>query len=886
MFPMSKKYEKLQKERLHRRKIMEKDVMVSSILTEEQLYTAHLTSRVGFTEEQVEAIRDEKGENTIDYGREKPIWLKFLSSFVNPFSMVLFAIVGISLFTDVILADHGEQDWITIIIILSLIAVAGLLEFWQEHKAYKEAKSLKNMVSAKTSVIREGAEKDINVSDVVPGDLVTLAAGDMIPADMRILQAKDLFINESALTGESEPIEKFSEIKGRAATVIETPNIAFMGTNVISGSAQGIVIATANDTYLGSIAHELTGTRAKSSFEKGIGSVSKFLLRLTLFMVPIILLINGLTKGDWIGSLIFACAVAVGLAPELLPMITTSTLAKGAMFMARQKVIVKNINSIPSFGGMSLLCTDKTGTLTEDEIILEKYLNIYGEEDMSVLTYAYLNSKFQTGLKSMIDVALIERATKDGYEKCADFYRVTDEIPWDFTRRRMSVVLSDGDDARTLITKGALEEMLKCCSQVVYKGEIVGLTDEAREQALKVADELNSEGLRLIAVAYKNDVEGVETFGVADESQMVLSGICAFLDPPKESAGEAVKALNDHGIEVKVLTGDNEKVTATVCGRVGIGASPDKIMMGAEVEPLTDDQLKEAMTEKNIFAKLSPVQKARVVRCFQELGHTVGFLGDGINDAPALRQADVGVSVDTGVDISKESADVILMEKDLMVLERGVLEGRKTFTNLLKYLRLAVSGNFGNIFAIIVSAVFLPFLPMLPVMILVQNLLADFAQIAIPFDKVDAEDLKSPKKFSIKSIARFTYIFGPVSSIFDVATFAILWFVFAYNAETLQSGFQTGWFLFGILSQITVFHFLRTKRMPFIQSRASLPLVLSTVAVGAAAVALPFTAFGAALGFAAPPVSYLGWLVGIIAVYAIITQMAKTIYIKIWKEWF
>lgn len=882
---MSKKYEKLQKERLAKRRALEKDIMMASILTEEQLYTANLTSPVGFTEEQVEDIRDEKGENIIDYGKEKPVWLKFLSAFVNPFSIVLFIIVGVSLFTDVVLAAPGERDWATIIIILALIAAAGLLEFRQEYKADRDAKSLKNMVSAKTSVIREGSEKDIKVSDVVPGDLIVLAAGDMIPTDMRILQAKDLFINESALTGESEPVEKFAEIKERAATVIETPNIAFMGTNVISGSAQGIAISTANDTYLGSIAHELTGTKAQTSFEKGIGSVSKFLLRLTLVMVPVILLINGLTKGDWLEALIFACAVAVGLAPELLPMITTSTLAKGAMFMAKEKVIVKNLNSIPSFGGMSLLCTDKTGTLTEDEIVLEKYLNIYGEEDMSVLTYAYLNSKFQTGLKSMIDVALIARAKKDGYEKCADFYRATDEIPWDFTRRRMSVVLSDEDNDRTLITKGALEEILKCCSQVVYRGEIVRLTDAAREQALKVADELNGEGLRLVAVAYKNDVEDVESFGVKDEDEMVLSGICAFLDPPKESAGEAIRALNEHGIEVKVLTGDNEKVTATVCERVGIGASPDKIMMGVEVEPLTDDQLKEAIQKKNIFAKLSPAQKARVVRCFQELGHTVGFLGDGINDAPALRQADIGVSVDTGVDISKESADVILMEKDLMVLERGVLEGRRTFANLLKYLRLAVSGNFGNIFAIIVSAVYLPFLPMLPVMILVQNLLADFAQITIPFDKVDSDDLKTPKKFDIKSIARFTYIFGPISSIFDVTVFIVLWFVFAYDTAGLQNGFQTGWFLFGILSQIIVFHFMRTKKIPFVQSRASFPLILSTVAVGAAALILPFTAFGAALGFAAPARGYLGWLFCIIAVYAIITQIAKTIYVKIWKEW-
>ncbi|MCL1912689.1 MAG: magnesium-translocating P-type ATPase [Eubacteriaceae bacterium] len=870
-------------ERINQRRQLERDIRTASVLNEDQLYTMHLTSQVGFTEEQVEELREDFGENIIQHEKEKPVWLKFILAFINPFSIVLFSIVGVSIITDVVYAKAGEKEWATVIIIMTIVVAAGLLEFWQEFKADREAKSLQNMVSAKASVIREGAEKDINVADVVPGDLIVLAAGDMIPADMRILQAKDLFISEAALTGESEPVEKYTQIRELSTAIEETSNVAFMGTNVVSGSAKGIVIATANDTYLGHIAHELSGTRAQTSFEKGIGSVSTLLLRITLIMVPVILLINGINDEDWMSALLFAMAVAVGVTPELLPMITTSTLAKGAMFMAKQKTIVKSLSSIQSFGAMDILCTDKTGTLTDDHIVLEKYLDPVGNEDMYVLRFAYLNSKYQTGLKNMIDLAIIDRAIKEGHEEWSEGYRVTDEIPWDFTRRRMSVVMTSEQGRRRLVTKGALEEMLKCCDKAYNGKSVVPLDGEMRKTVLEVSDTLNSEGMRVIAVATKNDVEDVEFFDVDNENAMTLIGFTAFLDPPKDSAKVAIEALNDHGVKVVVLTGDNEKVAATVCAKVGI--DPDRIMMGVDVEPLSDDQLKDVIEDISIFAKLTPPQKARVVRCFQEMDHTVGFLGDGINDAPALRQADVGISVDSAVDISKESADIILLEKDLMVLEQGMLEGRRTFANLLKYLRLAVSGNFGNIFSILVASLFMPFLPMLPVMILVQNLLSDISQIAIPFDRVDSLELKNPKKWDIKGIARFAYVFGPLSSVFDIATFGVLWFLFSYNTNELQTNFQTGWFLFGITSQVIIFMVLRTKRIPFVQSMPSTQLIMSAAIVCAVAIALPYTVFGDTLGFVPMPSSYILWLFGVIFAYAVVAQAAKMLYIKKFGDW-
>jgi len=644
-----------------------------------------------------------------------------------------------------------------------------------------------------------------------------------------------------------------------------------------------VVYATANQTYFGSIAKDLTGKRAESSFEKGVGSVSKLLLRFMFIMVPIIFLTNGFIKQDWIAALLFALSVAVGITPELLPVIMTSTLAKGAVTMSKHKTIVKNLASIQSFGAMDVLCTDKTGTLTEDKIILERYLDIHGNDDLRILRHAYLNSYFQTGLKNLIDLAIIERAEAEGKEFWDDNYKKVDEIPFDFTRRRMSVVLEDQNGKRQLITKGAVEEMLKCCSFVEYKGEILAINDTIRKEVLEISDNLNEQGLRAIAIAQKNNVHDVHTFNISDEQDMVLLGYVGFLDPPKESAKQAIKALNENGVRVVVLTGDNEKVARTVCKQVGLDT--EEYLMGDDVEALNDEQLAEKVETINLFAKLSPAQKARVVKMLQTQGHTVGYMGDGINDSLALHQSDVGISVDSGVDIAKESADIILLEKSLMVLEEGVIEGRKTFGNLLKYIKMTASSNFGNMFSVLIASIFLPFLPMIPIQILSQNLLYDFSQLTVPFDKMDKEYLKKPQKWNTKGIEKFMFWFGPLSSLFDILCFVILYFIFKADSIETQSIFQTGWFMVGLITQTLIVHLIRTAKIPFIESRASKPVIISTILVSLIGLILPYSFIGTMLGLTAMPLLFLPFLFGIIIVYALMVQGFKKYYIKRYGEW-
>jgi len=602
-----------------------------------------------------------------------------------------------------------------------------------------------------------------------------------------------------------------------------------------------------------------------------------------MIMVPVIFVINGITKQNWLDAFLFAMAVAVGITPELLPMILTSTLAKGAISMSKRKTIVKNLSSIQSFGAMDILCTDKTGTLTEDRIILEKYLGIRGQADMKVLRYAFLNSNFQTGMRNLMDIAIINRGKKEGSQDWLTDYNKVDEIPFDFNRRRMSVVLQHKSGKTQLITKGAVEEMLKISSYALYDGKAVKLDLDLEKEILQISDSLNEEGLRVIAVAIKNDLPEIGKFNVADESGMVLVGYVAFLDPPKESSKEAIDALSVHGVRVVVLTGDNDKVAANVCKKMGLEAG--RALLGTDIETMTDDQLKTAVEEINLFAKLSPTQKSRVVRVMQEKGHTVGFLGDGINDAPALRQADVGISVDTAVDIAKESADIILLEKSLMVLEEGVIEGRRTFGNIVKYIKMAASGNFGNMFSVLAASIFLPFLPMLPIQILAQNLLYDFSQIAIPFDVMDEEYIKKPQKWDAGGIAKFMYCMGPVSSLFDIITFLILYYIFRFNTMETAVHFQTGWFIVGLLTQTLIVHLIRTLKIPFIESRAAKPLLLSTLTVSAIGLILPYTFIGAALDMSAITVMYLPWVAGILLAYAVLVQIIKKHYIKHLGEW-
>jgi Mg2+-importing ATPase len=660
-----------------------------------------------------------------------------------------------------------------------------------------------------------------------------------------------------------------------------------MGTNVVSGTAIVVVGATGNSTYFGAVAKDIAGARPLTSFDKGISRVSWMLIRFLLVMTPLVLLINGITKGDWLESLLFAVSVAVGLTPEMLPMIVTTNLAKGAVVMARRKCIVKRLNAIQNFGAMDILCTDKTGTLTQNRVILERHLDIHGNEDTQVLEYAWINSFHQTGLKNLLDVAVLEYAEQNQVVEKLQHYRKIDEIPFDFLRRRMSVVVGNGDGRSLLVCKGAIEEILPLCrsanENAAAAGSIVDFTPEKRREVRRITRKLNQEGLRALAVAYKWLAAEDRTYSVADEKDLVLAGYVAFLDPPKDSAREAIAALKDYGVAVKIITGDNEVVTRKICKEVGLAI--ENTMLGKDVESLSDSQLAEAAEHTTIFAKMSPLQKSRVIRALQSKGHTVGYLGDGINDAAALKDADVGISVDTAVDIAKESADIILLEKSLLVLEEAVIEGRKTFANIIKYIKMTASSNFGNVFSVLIASIFLPFLPMLPIQLLVQNLLYDVSQVSIPWDDVDKDYLKQPRKWDAGGIARFMVFIGPISSIFDIVTFLLMWHVFGANIVEKQSLFQSGWFVVGLLTQTLIVHMIRTQHIPFIQSRAATPVILLTASIMAFGIYLPFSPLGDHLGMVTLPLSYFPWLAGILLSYCVLTQLVKRHYIHRFGQW-
>jgi Mg2+-importing ATPase len=869
---------KLQQKRNESKKNLENYAFLSM----EELYTSLSAAPGGLTSEQVEERQDEYGKNVITSGNKNTVLHRLREAVINPFNIVLFVISVITFFTDVIYSP--KPDYLTVGIILSLIILSSLVAFVQSERSNAAAEKLSKMISNKADVLRDGKQIEIPMSEIVPGDMVRLSAGDMIPADIRFLTTKDAFVAQAALTGESNPVEKFSQIHndpGDALTDLE--NIGFMGSNMVSGTATGIVLATNNDTYIGSMAKSLSGDRAMNSFERGVNSVSRLLINLMLIMVPIVLMINGFTKGDWGSALLFAITIAVGLTPEMLPVIMTSTLAKGAVSMSKHKVIVKTLGAIQTFGEMDILCTDKTGTLTEDRIVLEKYMNVVGEDDTRILRHAYLNSYFQTGLKNLLDLAIINRAKDQDLEGILSKYTRVDEIPFDFTRRRMSVVLEDNSGKRQLITKGAVEEIMAISTFAEIDGQIVPLTDEYRKRAMETYQRHNTDGLRMIAVAQKNRVPGIEVFSVADECEMVLIGFIGFLDPPKESAKAAISALKEHGVRTVVLTGDSEGVAVKVCGKVGVDNS--HYLTGKDVESMDDAALLEAVKTCDLFAKLSPSQKERVVKAFQTNGHTVGYMGDGINDAPPLHQADVGISVDSAVDIAKETADIILLKKDLMVLEEGVIEGRKTFGNIVKYIKMAASGNFGNMISVIVASIFLPFLPMLPVQILTQNLLCDFSQMGIPFDSVDKEYLMKPRKWETKSIKSFMAYMGPLSSVFDILCFAIMWKIIGANSMELAPLFQCGWFVFGTVSQVLVIHMIRTGKVPFLQSRPAKSLLISTAIVAVAALFIGFSDLAVGLDMMKLPLSFAPWLALVLAGYCLSTQLLKAVYIKKFGEW-
>lgn len=865
--------------------------------TEKEILTEYSVSDRGVSEAQAEILRDRYGKNVITYGKKNSAAKRLFSAFVNPFTVVLLVLAVISAFTDIIFADPSDRNYATVIIITAMVLISGVLRFVQETRSGNVADKLIGMIHTTACVERDGVKAEIPMEDIVCGDIVYLSAGDMIPADVRIIGAKDLFVSQSSLTGESEPVEKFASVVAEKGALTDTENMAFLGSNVISGSAKAIVVAVGNDTLIGAMAKNLDEKPPKTTFEKGVNSVSWVLIRFMLIMVPVVLFINGFTKGDWMQAALFAISVAVGLTPEMLPMIVTTSLAKGALAMSKKKVIIKNLNSIQNLGSIDILCTDKTGTLTQDKVVLEYHVNIDGKEDDRVLRHAFLNSYFQTGLKNLIDIAVISKQEELGAENLTENYTKVDEIPFDFERRRMSVVVKDKDSKTQMVTKGAVEEMLKCCAYAECSGEIRPLTPDVRRLVLKKSDELNEKGMRVIAVAQKTNPSPVGQFSTEDETDMVLIGFLAFLDPPKPTTKSAIEALRSYGVKVKILTGDNEKVTCAICKQVGLNVN--RILLGSELDDISDSELGKMAEEITVFAKLSPSQKARIITVLRDRGHSVGYMGDGINDAEAMKVSDVGISVDTAVDIAKESASVVLLEKDLTVLEHGVIEGRKTYANMIKYIKMTASSNFGNMLSVLAASAFLPFLPMASIHLILLNLIYDISCTAISWDNVDKEYLSVPRKWNASGISRFMLWIGPTSSVFDIACYLLMYFVICpmftgglvYSQLTDPSTkalyialFQTGWFVESMWSQTLVIHMIRTPKIPFVQSRASAPVTFLTFAGIAVVTLIPFTPIGTALELTALPGIYFAWLAAIVAGYMLLATVVKKLYVRRYGE--
>ena len=861
------------------------------------------TSLKGLDQEQVEENRDLYGENTITKGQEDSIFKKIYESIINPFTIILLVIAFISLVTNVWLAKPGQEDPTTSIIIVVLVLISGGIRFVQELRSDKATTNLSKMIVNTATVIRDGLEQELPIDELVVGDLVKLSAGDMIPADVILFESRDFFVQQSGLTGESDAVEKLALNKATNQNVdslLEAESLAFMGTNVISGSATAMVLAVGDDTMMGAIEQTLNTYDEPTSFEREMNSISWLLIRLMLIMVPIVFFANGLTDGDWLEAGVFALSVGVGLTPEMLPMIITASLAKGSIIMAKEKVVIKKLNAIQDLGAIDILCTDKTGTLTQDEIVLEYPLDIHGDLDMAVLRRAYLNSHFQTGLKNLMDRAIISRTEKEAKEHVilqnldTSFQKI-DELPFDFERRRMSVIVKDDSNVVSMVTKGALEEMLNISTYVEYRGEMIPLTEDIRQEVLAEVGQLNRQGLRVLGVGYKSGLREDYAYAVDDESDMILTGYLAFLDPPKPSAAPAIQALLEHGVKTKILTGDNEKVTQAICEKVGLDV--EHILLGAEIDQMTDQELAEVVEKVTVFAKLSPDQKARIILQLKRNGHGVGYMGDGINDAPSMKVADVGISVDTAVDIAKETADVILLDKDLMVLETGIVEGRKVYANMTKYIKMTVSSNFGNIFSLLVASIFLPFLPMAPVHLIVLNLVYDLSCVALPFDNVDQDFLKQPHTWEAKSITRFMVWMGPISSIFDILTFIFLYFIivplvtghhYVHGSESALQFiilFQTGWFIESMWSQTMVIHMLRTAKVPFLQSRPAWLVILMTLVAALFVTSLPYGPLVNILHLAPLGLPYFLFLVGIIFLYMFSVTVIKKFYIKKYKEW-
>ena len=876
------------------------------------------TTLCGLEPGKVEENRSEYGSNKVTREKKKTLPQRLAGAFINPFTAILFCLALVSSFTDMIFPHFSlfgcvpkDFDCLTVVIILTMVFLSGTLRFVQESRSGNAAEKLLAMITTTCTVTRKGQEMaEIPLDEVVVGDIVHLSAGDMLPADVRILDAKDLFVSQASLTGESEPIEKIPMVNETRDAITDYTNIAFMGSNVLSGSASAVVVTVGDHTLFGSMASEVAHEAVETSFSKGVNAVSWVLIRFMLVMVPLVFVANGITKGDWLSAFLFGISIAVGLTPEMLPMIVTTCLAKGAVSMSKKQTIVKNLNSIQNFGAIDILCTDKTGTLTQDKVVLEYHLNVNGEDDLRVLGHAYLNSYFQTGYKNLMDVAIIQKTEEEEADDpqlvdLSEHYVKVDEIPFDFARRRLTTVVQNQDGKTQMVTKGAVEEMLSICSFAECDGKVRPMTKELKSRILATVDDLNEKGFRVLAIAQKSNPSPAGAFGVTDECDMVLMGYLAFLDPPKESTADAIKALKAHGVTTKILTGDNDKVTRTICKQVGLKVR--NMLLGSDLENMSDQELAKAAETTDVFAKLTPDQKARVVSVFRENGHTVGFMGDGINDASAMKSADIGISVDTAVDVAKESADIVLLEKDLMVLEEGIIEGRKTYANMIKYIKMTASSNFGNMFSVLAASALLPFLPMESLQLIFLNLIYDLSCTAIPWDNVDEEFISVPRKWDASSVGSFMMWIGPTSSVFDWMTYIFMYFVFCplfvskgvlYNdlashfagADLVRmqtayvAMFQTGWFIESMWSQTLVIHMIRTPKLPFIQSHASAPLTLMTFTGIGVLTIIPFTTFGRMLGFVALPTAYFAYLIPCILLYMVLATSLKKAYVRHYGE--
>ncbi len=838
-----------------------------------ELLTSLNTTTDGITHHEATVRRETHGKNVIAADKAQRWWYKLWSAYYTPFNLLLSALSLTSFLTD---------DMKSTIVIGSMVVIATLMRFVQDIRSTQAMHELSRLVCNMATVIRPDTGcMEVAVSELVPGDIIKLSAGDQIPADARLISAKNLCINQATLTGEAHPAEKLARIP---ASTIQNPfdldNMVFMGTSVISGSAIAVIVSTGDITWLGAIAKKITThDAAPTAFQMGVNKVSWLLIRFMLVMVPTVMLINGLTKGNWMDAALFALSVAVGLTPEMLPMIVTSSLARGAIILARQKVITRHLDAIQNFGAMDILCTDKTGTLTEDHIVLASHTDAFGLSNDETLRLAAVNSHYQTGLKNSLDNAVLQAAAQ--MEQRIDFteFYKTDEIPFDFNRRRMSVIVEKSGQQQ-LICKGALEEILSACTLVKRDDSIEALNAKTLRQIRTLTDSYSQKGWRTLAVATcqftinPHDME----FGVADESRMTLMGLLTFFDPPKTSSAAAIKALQSGGVDVKVLTGDNERITLHVCQSIGLPVK--NVLLGADIAEMSDADLAAAAKHTTVFARLTPTDKERIVQVLRDAKHVVGFLGDGINDAPALRAADIGISVNTAADIARDSADLVLLEKDLGVLETGMREGRRTFANMLKYIKLTASSNFGNVFSVLAASAFIPFIPMLPLQMLLQNMLYDISQTVMPFDNVDAETLKKPSKWNPRELGWFMVFFGPISSIFDIVMFVLLWFGFGANSSARATLFHSGWFVEGLLSQTLIVHMLRTRKIPFLQSTAAKPLLIMAGLVTVIGLVLPMSPFAGYFGLQALPMIYFPCLLTVLVAYAALTQGLKDFYAR------